>query len=84
MLLADAVHAIETVGGILLGMSGIAFILLAIVVAIRQRSGAAEALESRDEFVEFRDPSTHGQQLSPVAKIEMRPASKKAPARKAA
>ena len=39
MLLVDAVHVIETVGGALMWMSAIAFILLGVVVGIRRKSG---------------------------------------------
>jgi hypothetical protein len=73
MPLIDAVHAIETVGGILLGMSGIAFILLGIFVEIRQKSAAAEGLERRV-----------GPKLDLVVKTEKRPVANKVPARKAA
>jgi hypothetical protein len=38
MLLVDAVRAIETVGGILLWMSAIAFILLGVFVEVRRKS----------------------------------------------
>jgi hypothetical protein len=81
MLLTDAVHAIETVGGVWLGISAVAFILLGIFVEIRRKSAAADA--RRDGLAEFRDPLTH-RQLDLVAKAEKRPAAKKAPARKAA
>ena len=37
MPLVDAVHAIETVGGIWLGLSAVAFILLGIFVEISQK-----------------------------------------------
>ena len=37
MLLFDAVHAIETVGGIWLGMSAVTFILLGVFVEISQK-----------------------------------------------
>ena len=73
MLLVDAVDAIETVGGILLGMSGIAFILLGVFVEIRRQSAASEVPERRAE-----------RKLDLVAKTEKRPVSRKAPARKAA
>jgi hypothetical protein len=75
MPLTDAVHAIETVGGILLGMSGIAFILFAIFVESRQKSAPTEVLERHHG---------RGRQLDLAAKTEKRPVSKKAPARKAA
>ena len=68
MLLVDAVHAIGTVGGILLWMSAIAFILLRVFVEIRQNL-AGESVRSP--------------QLDLVAKTEKKPASK-APARRAA
>jgi hypothetical protein len=73
MPLIDAVHAIEMVGGILLGMSGIAFILLGVFVEIRQKSAAAEVLEGRV-----------GRKLDLVVKTENRPVSTIASSRKAA
>lgn len=75
MLLTDAVHAIETLGGVWLGVSAVAFILLGLFVEIRRKSAAVD-VDAR--------PSTHSRQLDLVAKAEKRPASKKAPARKAA
>jgi hypothetical protein len=83
MLLTDAVHAIETVGGVWLGISAVAFILLGIFVEIRRKSAGVDVDARRDRLAEFRDPSTH-RQLDLVAKAEKRPAAKKAPARKAA
>jgi hypothetical protein len=70
MLLVNAVHTIETVGGILLWISAIAFILLGVFVEVRRKS--------RDEL-----PSARSPQLDLVAKTEKKPASK-ASARKAA
>ena len=84
MLLTDAVHAIETVGGVWLGISAIAFILLGLFVEIRRKSAAVDVDARRDELAEVRDPSTHSRQLDLVAKAEKRPAAKKAPASKAA
>ena len=78
MFLIDAVRAIETVGGVLLGMSGIAFILLAVFVEIRQKSAAAEVLETSDGLV------FHDRKFDRIAKTETRPISRQAPARKAA
>jgi hypothetical protein len=69
MLLVNAVHTIETVGGILLWISAIAFVLLG-VIEVRRKS--------RDEL-----PSARSPQLDLVAKTEKKPASK-ASARKAA
>jgi hypothetical protein len=83
MLLTDAVHAIETVGGVWLGISAVAFILLGIFVEIRRKSAAVDVDARRDGLAELRDPSTR-RQLDLVAKAEKRPAAKKAPARKAA
>ena len=73
MPLIDAVHVIEKVCGILLGMSGIAFILLGVFVKTHQKSAIAEVLKKRD-----------GHKLDLVAKSEKRPTPKKTPARKAA
>jgi hypothetical protein len=84
MLLTDAVYAIETVGGVWLGISAIAFILLGLFVEIRRKSAAVDADARRDGLTEVRDPFTHSRQLDLVAKAEKRPAAKKAPARKAA
>jgi hypothetical protein len=84
MLLTDAVHAIETVGGVWLGISAVAFILLGIFVEIRRKSAAVDVDARRDGLAKFRDPSTHSRQLDLVAKAEKWPAAKKAPARKAA
>jgi len=84
MLLTDAVHAIETLGGVWLGVSAVAFILLGLFVEIRRRSAGVGVDASRDGFVEAREPSTHSRQLDLVAQTEKRPAAKKAPARKAA
>ena len=39
MLLVDAVHVIETVGGVLIWISAIAFILLGVMVGVRRKSG---------------------------------------------
>ena len=70
MLLVDAVHAIETVGGILLGMSAIAFLLLGVFEVHRK---------SRDGL----RPARHPAQLDLVSKAEKKAVSK-APASKAA
>ena len=72
-MLIDAVHAIEAVGGIWLGMSAIAFILLAIFVEIRKKSTAIDVKARRDGHV-----------LDLVAETEKKRVSNKAPARKAA
>ena len=84
MLLTDAVHTIETLGGAWLGLSAVAFILLGLFVEIRRRSAAVDVDARRDGLVEAGKPSTHSRQLDLVAKAEKRPAAKKAPARKAA
>lgn len=84
MLLTDAVHAIETVGGVWLGISAVAFILLGLFVEIRGKSAAVDADASREALAEFRNPSTHSRRLDLAAKAKKRPASKNAPARKAA
>jgi len=84
MLLTDAVHAIETLGGVWLGVSAVAFILLGLFVEIRRRSAAVDVDARRDGLAEAGKPSTHSRQLDLVAKAEKRPAAKKAPARKAA
>ena len=81
MLLTDAVHAIETVGGVWLGISAVAFILLGLFVEIRRKSAAVDV---DPRLAEASKPSTHSRQLDLVAKAEKRPAAKKAPARKAA
>jgi hypothetical protein len=73
MPIIDAVHVFETVGGIALWMSAIAFILLGVFVELRRKSTSVEAPERRP-----------GHKLDLVAKTEKRPVSKKAPARKAA
>jgi len=84
MLLTDAVHAIETLGGVWLGVSAVAFILLGLFVEIRRKSAALDVDAIRAWLAEARKPSTHSRQLDLVAKAEKRPAAKKAPARKAA
>jgi hypothetical protein len=84
MLLTDALHAIETVGGVWLGISAVAFILLGLFVEIRRKSAAVDVEARRDGLAEASKPSTHSRQLDLVAKAEKRPASKNAPARKAA
>jgi hypothetical protein len=66
MPLIDAVHAIEAVGGILLGMSGLAFIFLGVFAEIRKKSAAA-TLERRV-----------GRKLD-LVKTENRPASTNTP-----
>jgi hypothetical protein len=70
MLLVDAVHVIETVGGVLMWMSAIAFILLGVMVGIRRKS--------RDRL-----SSARTRQLNLVAKREKKPVSK-APSTKVA
>jgi hypothetical protein len=70
MLLVDAVHVIEMVGGVLMWMSAIAFILLGVMVGIRRKSG--------DKL-----SSARTRQLNLVAKMEKKPISK-APASKVA
>ena len=65
-MLIDAVYAIEAVGGIWLGMSAIAFILLAIFVEIRKKSAAIDAKARRDGHV-----------LDLVAKTEKKCVSKR-------
>ena len=81
MLLTDAVHAIETVGGVWLGISAVAFILLGIFVEIRLRPSTL--MQGAHGLAEPANPLlTAGLDL--VAKAEKRPAAKKAPARKAA
>ena len=70
MLLVDAVHVIETVGGVLMWMSAIAFILLGVIVGMRRKS--------HDKLSSARRPK-----LDLVAKAEKKPVSK-APASKVA
>jgi len=84
MLLTDAVHAIETVGGVWLGLGAVAFIILGLFAEIRRKSASVDVEARRDGLAEASKPSTHSRQLDLVAKAEKRPASKKAPARKAA
>ena len=84
MLLTDAVHAIEAMGGVWLGMSAVAFILLGLFVEIRRKSAAVDVDARRDGLAEASKPSTHSRQLDLVAQTEKPPAAKKAPARKAA
>jgi hypothetical protein len=79
MLLTDALHAIETVGGVWLGISAVAFILLGLFAEIRRKSAAVDV-----GLAEASKPSTHSRQLDLVAKAEKRPAAKKTPTRKAA
>jgi len=83
MLLTDAVHAIEAMGGVWLGMSAVAFILLGLF-EIRLKSAAVDVEARRDGLAEASKPSTHSRQLDLVAQTEKPPAAKKAPARKAA
>src|SRR5262245_27078633 len=78
MLLNDAVHAIETMGAVWLGISAVAFLLLGLFVEIRRKSAALDVDAKRDGLAEVR-PSMHSRQLDLVAKTEKRPASKKAP-----
>ena len=70
MLLVDAVQVIETVGGVLMWMSAIAFILLGVFVEIRRKSRHGL-------------PSARRPKLDLVAKAEKKPVSK-APASKVA
>jgi len=63
MLLVDAEHVIETVGGVLIWMSAIAFILLGVMVGVRRKSG--------DKL-----SSARIRQLNLVAKTERKPVSK--------
>ena len=77
MLLTDAVHAIETVGGVWLGISAVAFILLGLFVEICRKSAAVDVDARRDGLAKLRDPSTHSRQLDLVAKAGKRPAAKK-------
>jgi len=63
MLLVDAVHLIETVGGVLMWMSAIAFILLGAIVGIRRKSS--------DKIPTARRPK-----LDLVTKAERKPISK--------
>jgi hypothetical protein len=71
MPIIDAVHAFETVGGIALWMSALAFILLALLVETRKKP-AVDVTARRD-----------ARALDLVAKTEKRRVST-APARKAA
>lgn len=73
MPLSDGVQVFETVGGVLLGTSGLAFLLLGIFLGSRQKSAVAEVVETRGE-----------RKLDLVAKSDKRPLPKKAPVRKAA
>jgi hypothetical protein len=73
MLVIDAVYAFETAGGILLGMSAVAFIFLAILVEFREKSAATDVTTRSDALV-----------LDFAAKNEKGRVSNKAPARKAA
>ena len=58
MLLIDAIETIETVGGIWLGMSAIAFILMAAFVETYQESAdAVESTAGRDLLKDNRQPS---------------------------
>jgi hypothetical protein len=81
MLLTDAVHAIETVGGVWLGISAVAFILLGLFVEIRRKSAAVDGDAKRDGLA----PSM-GRSVQRVAKAEKekKTISHKAPTRKAA
>ena len=59
MLLVDAIQTIETVGGIWLGMSAIAFILLAFVEFRRESADAAVELTASQGWpIDFRQPSS--------------------------
>ena len=80
MLLEDAVHVIETVGGIWLGMSAIAFILLPVIEAIRKKSAEIDVTAGNEGLVLDLAPQTQ------IAKTTRRKrhASDKAPARRAA
>jgi hypothetical protein len=78
MLLTDAVHAIETVGGVWLGISAVAFILLGLIVEIRRESAAVDVDARRDGLADATGPSIR------VAKTEKKAVSHKTPTRKAA
>jgi hypothetical protein len=78
MLLTDAVHAIETVGGVWLGISAVAFFLLGLFVEIGRKSAVVDVDARRDKLVDSTGPSVR------VAKTEKRPITHKAPTRKAA
>jgi hypothetical protein len=70
MLLVNAVHLIETVGGFLMWMSAIAFILLGVMVGLRRKSSE-------------KIPSARRPKLDLVTKADRKPISK-APASKVA
>jgi hypothetical protein len=78
MLLTDAVHAIEMVGGVWLGISAVGFILLALFAEIRRKSAAVDVDARRDRLADSTGPSVR------VATTEKRPISHKPPTRKAA
>jgi hypothetical protein len=78
MLLTDAVHAIEMVGGVWLGISAVAFFLLGLFVEIRRKSAAVDVDARRDGLVDSTGSSVR------VAKTVKRPITHKAPTRKAA
>jgi hypothetical protein len=78
MLLTDAVHAIETVAGVWLGISAVAFFVLGLFVEIRRKSAAVIVDARRDGLADSTAPSVC------VAKTEKRAVSHKAPTRKAA
>ena len=63
MLLVDAVHVIEMIGGVLMWMSAVAFILLGVMVGICRTS--------RDRL-----SSARTRQLNLVAKAERKPVLK--------
>src|SRR5512147_398832 len=78
MLLTDAVHAIETVGGVWLGISAVAFILLGLFVGIRRKSAAVDVDARRDGLAVSASPSVR------VARAKKKVVAHKTPTRKAA
>ena len=79
MLLTDAVHAIETVGGVWLGISAVAFILLGLFVGIRRDSAAVDVGARHDGLADAKAPS-----VRVAAKTKKKAVTHKAPTRKAA
>ena len=79
MLLTDALHAIETVGGVWLGISAVAFILLGLFAEIPENLRPSMSGSRRPA-----NPLPTAGNSTSWRKAEKRPASKKAPARKAA
>lgn len=78
MLLTDAVHAIETLGGVWLGISAVAFLLLGLFVGIRQESAAVDVDARREELADVAGPSVR------VARAKKKVVAHKTPTRKAA